>query len=168
MISIRFVISALMLATLYGCVSDQSYTASSSSASSRPSDHSSITPGAGDAIRASHILLTEKPHAAIIIRMLGDGADFADLARRYSVGPSAQKGGDLGYFTHDVMIREFSDAAFSLDVGEYSAHPVKTQFGWHVIKVFDRTPGSRSSRPDLILPGWALNQINSRHRQDNR
>ena len=65
------------------------------------------------------------------------GDDFATLAQEYSEGPSAPQGGDLGYFTQGKMVKEFNDAAFALNVNEISK-PVKTQFGWHVIKVTDK------------------------------
>lgn len=62
------------------------------------------------------------------------GADFAELARTHSEGPSAEQGGDLGTFTRERMVAPFSEAAFSMEAGEIS-EPVRTQFGWHVIKV---------------------------------
>ena len=65
------------------------------------------------------------------------GEDFATLAQEYSEGPSAPQGGDLGYFTKGKMVKEFEDAAFALNVNEISK-PVKTQFGWHVIKATDK------------------------------
>jgi peptidyl-prolyl cis-trans isomerase D len=62
--------------------------------------------------------------------------EFANIAKEKSDGPSASKGGDLGYFTHNKMVKPFADAAFSMKVGDISK-PVKTQFGWHIIKVED-------------------------------
>ena len=70
--------------------------------------------------------------------MLDEGADFVALAKSNSLGPSAELGGDLDYFTHGNMTPAFADAAFALEVGSYSREPVKTGFGWHVIKVEDR------------------------------
>ena len=68
---------------------------------------------------------------------LKKGADFATLAKEKSKDPGAADGGDLGYFTKDQMVPEFAEAAFKLDKGQIS-DPVKTQFGWHIIKVEDK------------------------------
>lgn len=68
-----------------------------------------------------------------------EGADFEAIAREHSTGPSAQKGGDIGIFTPDRMAEEFSEAAFKMDPGEISK-PVKTKFGYHIIKVTGRWP----------------------------
>ena len=68
------------------------------------------------------------------------GADFAELAKQWSTGPSGSNGGDLGYFVKDMMVAPFAAAAFDLDVGAITAEPVETQFGWHVIMVEDRRP----------------------------
>lgn len=88
-------------------------------------------------IQARHILLESKDEAEAVIAELNDGAIFNDLAREKSIGPSGPNGGDLGYFTAERMVPEFSEAAFALEVGEHSKAPVQTQFGWHVIKVED-------------------------------
>ena len=69
---------------------------------------------------------------------LDGGADFAELARERSTGPSGPQGGDLGYFTQEQMVPEFAQVAFALEAGTYTNEPVQTQFGWHVIKVEDR------------------------------
>lgn len=71
-----------------------------------------------------------------VYKVVLGGMDFAEAAKTYSQGPSAPKGGDLGYFTKGRMVKEFSDAAFSMKIGEIS-EPVLTQFGWHIIKVTD-------------------------------
>lgn len=89
-------------------------------------------------IRARHILVKTKEEAEAIIKELEGGADFAEMAKKKSTGPSAPQGGDLGYFTADQMVPEFADAAFALKKGEFTKEPVKTQFGWHVIKVEDK------------------------------
>lgn len=88
--------------------------------------------------QASHILLKTEEEAREVIVKLGEGADFAELAKESSTGPSAEQGGDLGYFTADQMVPEFSAAAATLQPGEHSKEPTQTQFGWHVIKVMDR------------------------------
>lgn len=87
---------------------------------------------------ARHILVDSETKAREVIKKLDDGAKFEDLAKEYSSGPSKENGGDLGYFAKTEMVPEFADAAFAIDAGKYSKDPVKTQFGWHVIKVEDR------------------------------
>ena len=89
-------------------------------------------------ISARHILLKTEEEAKAVIAELDAGKDFAELAKEKSTGPSAAQGGDLGYFTKGRMVPEFEAAAFALKPGEYAKEPVKTQFGWHVIKVEDR------------------------------
>lgn len=90
-------------------------------------------------VRASHILVETEEKARALIDQLKDGGDFAELAKTESTGPSAPKGGDLGYFKRDgQMVEPFAKAAFDLEAGAYTTDPVETQFGWHVIKVTDR------------------------------
>tara|TARA_E500000305_G_scaffold29739_1_gene22702 strand:+ start:3875 stop:4765 length:891 start_codon:yes stop_codon:yes gene_type:complete len=93
---------------------------------------------AGEEVKARHILVANEDDAKAIIEELKKGADFAKLAAEKSTGPSGSSGGDLGYFTADAMVPEFSEAAFAMKVGEFTEAPVQTQFGWHVIKVEDR------------------------------
>jgi peptidyl-prolyl cis-trans isomerase C len=88
-------------------------------------------------VRARHILVATEGEAKDIEAQLKNGADFATLAKEKSKDPGAAEGGDLGYFTKDQMVPEFADAAFKLDKGQIS-DPVKTQFGWHIIKVEDK------------------------------
>jgi peptidyl-prolyl cis-trans isomerase C len=88
-------------------------------------------------VHALHILVKTEAEANSVIAELGKGADFADLAKKYSIDPGAGSGGDLGYFGHDDMVKEFADAAFALPSGQYTRTPVMTEFGWHVIKVED-------------------------------
>jgi peptidyl-prolyl cis-trans isomerase C len=89
-------------------------------------------------VRARHVLLDNEEDAKAVIAALDAGADFAELAQERSLGPSAERGGNLDYFTRADMTPAFAEAAFELEVGEYSRAPVKTAFGWHVIKVEDR------------------------------
>tara|TARA_B110000971_G_C20023186_1_gene507428 strand:- start:445 stop:1407 length:963 start_codon:yes stop_codon:yes gene_type:complete len=88
-------------------------------------------------IRARHILLDSKDMADAVLASLKGGADFSQLAKERSKGPSGASGGDLGYFARDSMVAEFSEAAFKLKKGGVS-QPVKTQFGWHIIKLEDK------------------------------
>ena len=88
-------------------------------------------------IRASHILLETEEEAREVITALDGGADFAELARARSTGPSAAQGGDLGFFGPGRMVPAFDQAARATPVGEYSREPVETQFGFHVINVTD-------------------------------
>lgn len=92
-------------------------------------------------VRARHILLGSEKEAQDIAARLTAGEKFEDLAKKYSLDGSKDYGGDLGYFTAPEMVAEFSKAAFALKVGEVSA-PVKTDFGWHIIKVEDRKMGA--------------------------
>jgi peptidyl-prolyl cis-trans isomerase C len=94
-------------------------------------------------VRARHILVPTEKEAQAILEELKRGTDFAELARQKSKDPgAAAEGGDLGYFTKDQMVPEFSEVAFKLNKGELS-DPIKTQFGWHIIRVEDK----RSKRP---------------------
>jgi len=91
-------------------------------------------------VRARHILVATEKEADDLYDKIEDGGDFAKLAEEFSKDPaSAGQGGDLGYFTHDKMVKPFANAAFSLKKGETSK-PVESPFGWHVIKVEDRRP----------------------------
>jgi peptidyl-prolyl cis-trans isomerase D len=99
-------------------------------------------------IKARHILLKLSPDASkskttevkekalSLLKRLQDGEDFATLAKKHSQGPSASNGGDLGYFTRGKMVKPFEELAFSLKKGELGG-PVKTKFGWHIIRVDD-------------------------------
>jgi peptidyl-prolyl cis-trans isomerase C len=88
-------------------------------------------------VRARHILVKTEEEAKDIVKQLKAGADFNELAKKSSDGPSAQTGGDLGYFSRGQMVKPFEDVAFSLQKGQIS-DPVQTEFGWHVIKVEDK------------------------------
>lgn len=94
-------------------------------------------------VHARHILVKTEDEAKDVIKELKGGADFVELAKTKSTGPSAPQGGDLGYIKRGDVVPEFAEAAFALKPGEFSQAPVKTQFGWHVIKVED----VRTSQP---------------------
>ena len=88
-------------------------------------------------VHARHILLESEDDAKAVEAELKKGADFAELAKKKSKDPGASDGGDLGFFTKDQMVPEFSAVAFTLEPGKIS-DPVKTQFGWHIIKVEEK------------------------------
>lgn len=84
---------------------------------------------------ARHILLKTRKEADEVIAQLNKGADFAKLAKEKSIGPTGKKGGDLGWFSPDQMVKPFADAVAKLKKGQYTKQPVKTRFGWHVIEL---------------------------------
>src|SRR6516162_10859925 len=88
-------------------------------------------------VHARHILVETEDEAKAIKAELDKGADFAELAKKKSKDPGSADGGDLGFFTKEQMVPEFSAVAFSLDPGKIS-DPVKSQFGWHIIKVEEK------------------------------
>lgn len=83
-------------------------------------------------VRASHILVKTEEEALKLKNEIKNGEDFAEAAKRHSLCPSGQEGGDLGFFGRGQMVREFEEAAFSMEIGEVS-NPVKTQFGYHLL-----------------------------------
>ncbi len=87
--------------------------------------------------RASHILVKTENEANNILKRLADGEEFAVVAKRFSSCPSKKNGGDLGWFGKGQMVPEFEKVAFENDAGKVVG-PVKTQFGYHVIKVTGR------------------------------
>ncbi|WP_159953282.1 peptidylprolyl isomerase [Rhizobium sp. 18065] len=91
-----------------------------------------------DEIRARHILVKTEEEAKAIIADLDAGKDFIELAKEKSTDPNKSEGGDLGYFVKGRMVPEFEEAAFGMEKGSYSKTPVKTQFGFHVIKLEDK------------------------------
>lgn len=96
----------------------------------------------GDEVRARHIVVETGEAAAAIIASLDEGADFAELAQARSIDRStAPLGGEIGYFTRDMMSPALAAAAFSTPVGVV-APPFQTEFGWHVLEVLDRRPTS--------------------------
>ena len=88
-------------------------------------------------VHARHILVETEDEAKAVEDELKKGADFAELAKKKSKDPGASDGGDLGFFTKDQMVPEFSAVAFALEPGKIS-DPVKSQFGWHIIKVEEK------------------------------
>ncbi len=113
-----------------------------------------------ETVSARHILFTLEPSAAEeeveekrqdaleVMEMARQGADFAELAQEYSEGPTKDRGGDLGEFTRERMVKPFADKAFSMAPGEIS-EPVRTQFGWHVIKVEKVNPATEKSLEEV-------------------
>lgn len=106
-------------------------------------------------LNARHILVKEQSEAEEVIKALEDGADFAELAKEKSTGPSGPNGGDLGFFARGQMVKPFEEAAFQLEPGAYTKTPVETQFGWHVIKLEDKR---RQEKPTLESVSPALRQ----------
>lgn len=100
-------------------------------------------------IKASHILVDTEDKANNVISMLNLGSDFAELAKSESIGPSSVNGGNLGFFGMGAMVPEFEAAAFGLEnIGDYTKKPVKTSFGYHIIKLFDK---KRDEVPDFSV-----------------
>ena len=97
----------------------------------------------GEEVHARHILVKTEAAAKAIIKQLQGGADFEKLAKEKSTGPSGKNGGDLGYFTFERMVPPFSKAALQLKPGSITQAPVKTRFGWHIIKSEDK----RATKP---------------------
>ncbi|MBX9459044.1 MAG: peptidylprolyl isomerase [Rhizobium sp.] len=89
-------------------------------------------------VRARHILVKTEDEAKTVLKELGEGKDFAELAKIKSTDPNKSDGGDLGYFKKGMMVPEFEKAAFEMNKGDVSKAPIKTQFGFHVIKVEDK------------------------------
>ena len=105
-------------------------------------------------VHARHILVPTEGAAREAMAELARGADFAEVARRRSTEPGAQQGGgDLGFFKRGDMVPEFTEAAFALQPGQVSAAPVRSQFGWHVIKVEEKraaaAPSFEDAKPQL-------------------
>jgi len=93
--------------------------------------------------KARHILVETQSEAVALIEELKGGADFVELAKEHSTGPSGPSGGDLGWFTTQAMVAPFSNAVAAMEDGAFTTEPVQTQFGWHVIIRED----SRDSAP---------------------
>lgn len=95
-----------------------------------------------ESVRASHILVSGDQEMEKVREDLKAGMSFEDAAKKHSVCPSKEQGGDLGYFSKGQMVKEFEDAAFAMKVGDVSAEPVKTQFGLHLIKLVEKKDAS--------------------------
>ncbi len=96
-----------------------------------------ITPE--EEVRARHILVETEDEAKALIAQIRGGANFETVAREKSKDPGGQRnGGDLGFFTKAQMVPEFAEAAFAMQPGQLSTAPVKSQFGWHIIKLEER------------------------------
>ncbi len=91
-----------------------------------------------ETVRASHILVEDEDAMKKVQADLDGGMSFDEAARKHSTCPSKEQGGDLGFFSKGQMVKEFSDAAFAMKVGEVTKEPVKTQFGFHLIKLVEK------------------------------
>ncbi|QYZ67581.1 MAG: diguanylate cyclase [Gammaproteobacteria bacterium (ex Lamellibrachia satsuma)] len=104
--------------------------------------------------KARHILVKEEEQAKSLITELEQDADFAELAKTHSTGPTGKNGGDLGWFDGDQMVKPFSDTVKTMETGSYTKVPVKTQFGWHVILLEETreqpAPAIESVRKELM------------------
>ncbi len=101
-------------------------------------------------LKAQHILIKNREMAQGVMKRLGEGEPFEDLAKKYSDDETTKnKGGSLGFFSKGVMVKEFEDAAYMLSVNEVSK-PVKTIYGWHLIKVTEKKPVSFDESKDKI------------------
>ena len=100
-------------------------------------DQEVATPPPEKEVKARHILVDSEEQAKAVIGELDAGKDFIELAKEKSTGPSGPQGGDLGYFGRGRMIPEFEETAFVLEPGSYTKESVKSQFGWHIIRVDD-------------------------------
>ena len=89
-------------------------------------------------VRARHILVQTQKKAKKLIKLVNTGQNFAELAKKNSVGRTARRGGDLGWFARSEMTKPVSDAAFKLKVGQVTKDPIKSDFGWHVIKLEEK------------------------------
>lgn len=103
-------------------------------------------------IHARHILVDSEKQAKDLIVKLKAGANFEELANKYTkdTNPAGNNGGDLGYFKKRMMIPEFGEAAFAIKVGQISEKPVKTPFGWHVIKVEDKRQAQKPAIGEIL------------------
>jgi peptidyl-prolyl cis-trans isomerase C len=105
--------------------------------------------------KARHILVKEEDEAKKLIEELEGGADFGDLARKHSLGPTGKNGGELDWFDANQMVAPFSEAVAAMEVGAFTKTPVQTQFGWHVIELQDsrkaEPPSYEEAKPQLVV-----------------
>lgn len=87
---------------------------------------------------ARHILVETREEAATLIEEIEAGADFGELAREHSIGPSGDRGGDLDWFRAGDVVGPFADAVTTLETEEYTPAPIETRFGWHIILLQDK------------------------------
>jgi peptidyl-prolyl cis-trans isomerase C len=118
-------------------LTDEAKAATNDAAMRKVYEEAASQMGGDDEVRARHILVESEDEAKQIVDELKKGGDFAELAKKKSKDPGASDGGDLGYFTKEQMVPEFSKVAFETEPGKIT-DPVKSQFGWHVIKVEDK------------------------------
>lgn len=120
---------------------------------------------------ASHILLDSEEDALKVIAELKAGGDFAELAKTHSTGPTGTSGGDLGWFQPENMVPEFSAVLSTLEVGNTTAEPVKTQFGWHIIQLNDTRAAAKPDYSPAVKGGiqnTLLRQALANHVQELR
>ena len=108
-------------------------------------------------VKASHILVDTEEEAKDIKKKLDAGGNFEELAKEFSKDSSASEGGSLGTFTADQMVPEFSNAAFSMSVGQIS-DPVKTDYGYHIIKVVDRKDTFEQMNKDEVIYEYRMSE----------
>lgn len=117
-------------------------------------------PTAYNTVRASHILVATEDEALEALKQLKEGKDFAELATEISTCPSSTSGGDLQYFTYSEMVSEFSEVAFNMNIGEIS-DPVKTEYGYHIIKVTDIKNTFNDVDEDTLVNAYQVELYNN-------
>jgi peptidyl-prolyl cis-trans isomerase C len=109
--------------------------------------------------KVRHILVAEEEKAKELINQLDAGRDFAELAKAHSTGPSAPSGGKLGeWISLDTVAPPFAEGVKTLEKGKYTAAPVKTRFGWHVILLEDTKEIPPAERPEFDSVKMALTE----------